>query len=257
MHCEITTATNDNDAQPELPLDALEAQPGLSLAINGDQTNAPRLVPLRPGGGAVLIDRLARRAPGESDSLKPVNFVSTIDPAYRLSTLWDRIVLTPEEQLVTRAIQIIEPGVERIAALSRSPARDAPSGIVVKLAGSDERIPIGTMGDGVTRLLVLAVNLVNSAGGTLLIDEIDTGLHHSVMVKMWRLIIETARSLDVQVFATTHSLDCVRALAMLSEVIPSAMDEVSVHRIERGREASVRYGADEALMAVKQEMEIR
>ncbi|HHC24806.1 MAG TPA: ATP-binding protein [Desulfobacterales bacterium] len=42
----------------------------------------------------------------------------------------------------------------------------------------------------------------------LLIDEIDTGLHFTVMENMWRLITQTAKRLDVQVFATTHNSDC-------------------------------------------------
>lgn len=33
------------------------------------------------------------------------------------------------------------------------------------------------MGEGIKRLLALSLNLVSSAGGYLLVDEIDTGLH--------------------------------------------------------------------------------
>ncbi len=58
---------------------------------------------------------------------------------------------------------------------------------------------------------------VTSAGGCLFVDEIDTGLHYSVMAKMWHLLIETARRLDVQVFASTHSLDCLQALARVCQ----------------------------------------
>jgi hypothetical protein len=259
VQCTISTVSPEDDSsQADFPLiEALEAQPGLSLEISGDRVRTPRSIPLLPLGGGLLIDRASRRSPGDDESEKAMNFVSTNDPEYRLAVLWDRIVLTPEEQKIVQALQIIEPRIERIAALSRPSVRNAPSGIVVKLRGSDDRIPIGTMGDGVKRLLVLTVNLVNSAGGCLFVDEIDTGLHHSVMTKMWQLIIETARVLDVQVFATTHSLDCVRAMASMSELMPAAMDEVSIHRVERSSENSIRYGVDEALIAVKQEMEIR
>jgi hypothetical protein len=113
------------------------------------------------------------------------------------------------------------------------------------------------MGEGIKRLLALSLNLVSSAGGYLLVDEIDTGLHHSVMTRMWRLVVEVAQRLDVQVLATTHSLDCVRALAALYEESPDVRDLISLHRIERGAETSVPYSADEILAASQHQMELR
>lgn len=74
---------------------------------------------------------------------------------------------------------------------------------------------------------------------------------------MWRLVVEVARRLDIQVLATTHSLDCVRALAALYEESPSVRDLISLHRIERGAEASVPYSADEILAASQHQMELR
>lgn len=127
----------------------------------------------------------------------------------------------------------------------------------VKLKGAEQRIPLGSMGEGIKRLLVLSLNLVNSAGGYLLVDEIDTGLHHSVMVGMWRLVLEAAKRLDVQVLATTHSLDCVHSLAALYEGQSSVRDLISLHRIERGAEKSIPYSADEILAAARHRMELR
>jgi AAA15 family ATPase/GTPase len=67
------------------------------------------------------------------------------------------------------------------------------------------------MGDGMVRLFNLALALVNSKGGILLVDEIENGLHYSIHEKLWELVFKTARDLDVQVFATTHSWDCIEA----------------------------------------------
>ena len=127
----------------------------------------------------------------------------------------------------------------------------------VKYQHSDQRFPLGSMGEGIKRLLVLAMNLIQSAGGYLLVDEIDTGLHYSVMVKMWKLVIETARRLDIQVFATSHSLDCIQALAELYENEPDVRDDISLHRIQRGAEAGIRYSADEILAAARERIEVR
>jgi hypothetical protein len=274
VSCEVVEASpgDEQSMQPELPL-GLGAEPNgsqgnqqeipvafleipLAIAIFGDQTNMKRVLGLVEGRG-LSIPLAGRRMGGDEGEDSPFNFVGTVDPEYRLGPLWDKIVLTPDEEKVIEALQIIEPSIDRVASLSRTSGRGAPSPIVVRLHGSEARVPIGSMGDGLKRLLVLSVNLVTSAGGCLFVDEIDTGLHYSVIAKMWQLLIETARRLDVQVFASTHSLDCLQALARVCEEKPDLAGEVAVHRIQKDKETATRYAAGELAQAVRHEMEIR
>ncbi|MDY6993794.1 MAG: AAA family ATPase, partial [Pseudomonadota bacterium] len=119
------------------------------------------------------------------------------------------------------------------------------------------RVPLGILGDGIRRLLGLAVFLVKSAEGYLLVDEIDTGLHYSTMEDMWRFVIQTANRLNVQVFATTHSSDCVRALAWLQQDEPELAEYVVLHRIEADATQSTRYSAEELEIAARHHIEVR
>jgi AAA15 family ATPase/GTPase len=105
--------------------------------------------------------------------------------------------------------------------------------------------------------LALAIFLARAAGGVLLVDEIDTGLHYTTLESMWRFVIETARRLDVQVFATSHSGDCVRSLAWLQSDDSNLASEVSVHRIEKGVNEAVRYSAAEIETAARHHIEVR
>ena len=107
------------------------------------------------------------------------------------------------------------------------------------------------------RLLALSLSLVQSEGGILLVDEIDTGLHYSVMGDMWSLVAETARRRDVQVLATTHSSDCVRGLAWLCENHPDLGKEVSLQKIEPDLDEAVALNAEQIVLAVNQGMEVR
>jgi predicted ATPase len=163
-------------------------------------------------------------------------------------------VLTPEEEGVVSALRIVEPALERIAF-----AGDVTSsrGILLKMTGSDHRFPLGTAGDCLKRLLALALHLFSARGGYLLVDEIDTGLHYTVMADMWKLVIETAKRLDVQVFATTHSLDCVRALAWVREQAPESESSVTLHRVERDLARTVAYTMDELTVAARNYLEVR
>jgi hypothetical protein len=113
------------------------------------------------------------------------------------------------------------------------------------------------MGDGMRRLLALSISLIHAKGGCLLVDEIDTGLHYSVMADMWKLVVETARSNDIQVFSTTHSWDCEKGLAVLCEREPQLMQHVAIHKIDRTLQQSVPFASEKLVRAVQGGIELR
>jgi len=121
--------------------------------------------------------------------------------------------------------------------------------ISVACEGIDEPIPIGSLGDGTWRLLGLALSLIHAKGGVLLVDEIDTGLHYSVMPSMWKLVLEAAKSLDVQVFATTHSRDCWEALASVSRSNVSINSEVTIQNIQKTKLKSTVFSERQIILA--------
>lgn len=211
-----------------------------------------RILPISQVGG---IKRSVRAQLPLLEVEPAVRFLGTGSfTADDLSQLWDDIVLTPEEDQAAAALRIIEPRIERIAFLVE---QRRPGGIFLKLADSEQRLPLGSTGDGLKRLLALALHLLSARGGYLLVDEIDTGLHYSVMENMWKLVIETARRIDAQVLATTHSLDCVRALAWVRESNPHLSDEVALHRIEKDLPHTVEYSLDELAIAAHHHVEVR
>lgn len=161
-------------------------------------------------------------------------------------------------------MQILEPKLENIVFQPgefpyRRYAHAYPdrSGVLVGLRGNDRRVPLGCMGDGMRRLLALSLSLNYARGGYLLIDEIDTGLHYTIMASMWELVVHTARTLGIQVLATTHSADCVRGLAAFCKESPEMCSEVATLKIDCDLEQSVRFSGSEVLQAVEQEIEIR
>lgn len=177
----------------------------------------------------------------------------------KMVELFDRVVLTPEEDLVTKALQTIEPSIERIASVGSEKYRYAGSrsGFVVRLASGDQRIPIGSMGDGIWRMLGLTLAIVNARNGFLLVDEIDTGLHFSAMSDMWKLIWEAAKRLNVQVFATTHSSDCWTSLAEIASTESASEEGITIQRIEKGKPSSIVFTERQVVIAAEQGIEVR
>jgi energy-coupling factor transporter ATP-binding protein EcfA2 len=181
----------------------------------------------------------------------PVGFVPTNRSAPgQLASLWAKVQLTPAEQRTVDALRLIEPQIERIA-ISES------DGAKVLLRGAKSPVPLGSLGEGVSRILTLALHLALTPGGFLLIDEIENGLHWSVMPKVWRFLIETALAGRTQIFAATHSKDWLEGLADLHRKDPELAAHVAVHRLEAGEPTSIRFNAERIAEYVEMEMEAR
>ena len=108
--------------------------------------------------------------------------------------------------LLLEALRVLEPGCRR----SRTSASSGAPMIWVDI-GLRELVPLPTMGAGMTHVtrMVLAAAMVPD--GVVLVDEIENGLHHSVLPDVWRVVGKTAEQFNVQFFATTHSFECVQA----------------------------------------------
>ncbi len=148
----------------------------------------------------------------------PTQFISMDE----LERGWNAINLTDNEEIIIQALQIILPDFKRLA----FDWDDSKRWVKVKLANLSKPVPLKSLGDGMLRILQIAIKLVSAQGGFLLIDEFENGLHYSVQENVWRLLFEMAEKLDIQVFATTHSWDCVRsfnAIAMEKENIEAVL----------------------------------
>lgn len=197
-------------------------------------------------------------------SLIPTDFMLPAD----LSDLWDRVSLTSFEDKVLGAMRLIEPKLRGLAFI-KAPRESRPPGPryaetripVVTLEGSDERIPLNSMGDGMLRVLQLVLAILPAQGGFLLIDEFENGLYYGVQEAVWKMVFQLATELNIQVFATTHSQDCINSFARAAKNHP---EEGMLFKMSRSRAASevgkviaTPYTEDELVFAADTEMEIR
>lgn len=107
--------------------------------------------------------------------------------------------------------------------------------------------------------MILALALANAKGKMLLIDEFEAGLHHSIQEKMWELVFEYAKQWDIQVFATTHSEDTLRAFYYVASR-PANKEEAFFLRLQFSREGKIEaipYPTDRLESAMELNFEIR
>jgi len=179
-----------------------------------------------------------------------------------MAALFDNIVLSPLEDLIIESLKIIEPKIERIASVGSgkyltSNNLGVRGGFLIKIKNHDQPIPIGSLGDGFWRMLGLVLAMVNLENGILLVDEIDSGLHFTVMTDMWKVVWETAKKLNIQVFATTHSRDCWQSLAELITEEKITDNEITIQRIDREKSQSVIFDPEEIVIAATSNLEVR
>ena len=118
-------------------------------------------------------------------------------------------------------------------------------------------MPLRSLGDGAVRLFGVALALANSQGGFLLIDEAENGIHYSIQRDFWRMVLLTAQENNVQVFATTHSWDCVAGFAQAA--VEAEGVEGALVRLDSDGEniRAVEYSERQLHVAAEQGIEVR
>ena len=151
--------------------------------------------------------------------------------------------------LLLEALQVVD---SRLRSIEDNASSGAPM-IWVDI-GLPELLPLPVMGQGLTHLARLVLDATAVQNGVLLVDEIENGLHHGVLPDVWRAVKKAAERFNVQVFATTHSFECVQAAH--SALGP---DGFRLHRLEAagGTTTCVTYGDDAIEGAVRHNLEVR
>lgn len=220
----------------------------------------------------ILLDRSPSRTRfpmAESIGTTPCSMVATqFSSPDELADGWDKIVFTEHEEVVKEALRIIAPEFENLTFVRTEDARSLPARLVmqrgakVKLSDVPRPVPLNSLGDGMLRVLQLALKIFPAKGGFLLIDEFENGLHYSVQERVWALLFEMAQRLDIQVFATTHSWDCIESFAKVArmrEDIDGVLFRVgkSVRASDRGRVIATVFDEDALFNITQSEAEVR
>jgi len=172
-------------------------------------------------------------------------------PSKQDAERFGRLEIQEKQDVLLRVLQLIEPRLKRLAmvVVAGEPILHGDIG-----AGL---MPLPLMGEGMVRLASLVLHIGNAPKGVVLVDEIENGLHHSALPKVWRAIGEVARQFNTQVFATTHSLECiVAAHRAFSE---SERYDFRLHRLERIGETirAVTYDQETLEAAIETGLEVR
>jgi AAA15 family ATPase/GTPase len=130
---------------------------------------------------------------------------SQISSSISLTVEFDRARLNEKEDEVLKAFQIIDSSIVAVESFS------IPEPTIYLKRQGEKRLPLSLFGDAMNRIADIILKIINNQDSVLLIDEIENGIHHSSQIAFWDFLYKLADRLNVQIFATTHSLEMTEA----------------------------------------------
>ena len=170
------------------------------------------------------------------------------EDANRLSSLLER----KKDKEIIEALKILEPRLRDI----RIGTWGGDITVLVDI-GKDRLVPLALSGLGMIKILRLVVSMLSAPGGVILVDEIEVGLHWEAMLPVWGIVEKIAREYDIQVVATTHSLECIKA--GVDAFLSGKSFDLGVFRLEQSKEGikAISYDKGSIKAALENNLEIR
>jgi len=116
----------------------------------------------------------------------------------------------------------------------------------VILFSKNKAYNLSEYGDGVKNFINIILTILYHKNTTLFMDEIENGIHYTKLDEMWRLILKLSKENNVQVFATTHSKECIESYARVAkELEEKDISFISFYRNKKNNIKSIVFNRDD------------
>ncbi len=157
------------------------------------------------------------------------------------SQLWTDVINAETKADAIKLLRSFDPGIQDIDIVLGPTERPLVSVKHKKL----RRAPLSTFGDGLRRVFTLAAAIPGAREGLLLVDELEMAIHTGALVKTFGWLVKACTHNNVQLFATTHSLEAVDAiLSAIGENI-----ELVAYRLHKNKNIIIITRFDKQLLS--------
>jgi len=166
-----------------------------------------------------------------------------------LKEIYIQVQRVDKENILNHYINEFDNTIEKFKVFDNSPE--------CKLKNSTEYRRINEFGDGLKHYISIICSLYACENGYLFIDEIDNGIHYTQLDKLWKIILTLSKQQKVQVFATTHSKECIESYARVAKKLED--EEIAFIELCK-REEEIKafvYPYDWFIDEIEQEHEVR
>ncbi len=172
--------------------------------------------------------------------LKAVHFSTRPSDPNQDAVDFNRVVSKRRKKDLVDLLRPIENNLDTLEALQLGRPGHQQAPLIYADVGLPEMIPVTHLGQGFCRLLDIYAEMLASEAQVLLIDEIENGLHHSVLPTIWKGLLRASKDAGLQIFATTHSREGIVAAANAAREADSYdLSLVRLDRVEGNVQATV------------------
>ena len=213
----VKPAAGDAPVLPILPRGRLR------IWLDGAEVGGERSVLIQvPGEGAFFIPATEPTADHRSADIHLPSFSMDMDD--ETVNRFSKLVAQGRKRHVKETLRLLLPLLADVDVITDH--NGTP--FILATTTENERLPLQALGGGMTRLFRLFVAFHDVTGGLVVVDEIENGLHYRVLPELWRRVQAMIREFDVQMFATTHSRECIDAAL---DAFSSGSGTLAVHAL--------------------------
>ena len=118
-----------------------------------------------------------------------------------------------------------------------------------------EKIPVALVSSGVNKVLAILLGIATMSKGVVLLDELENGIYYKSYPDVWKALLHFSQKFKVQLFVSTHSIECLRAAIPALQGHEDKFRLLRVERTNGNRVVRVFKGKDfEAAMEAETEV---
>ncbi len=155
-------------------------------------------------------------------------------------------------QEVVKHMRMIDSRLQNLLPLSEDGVN-----VIYADVGAPSLMPASLQGSGFGNVLQIVLDSFSSVDGMLMIDEVEDGLHHSVIDKLIRYLFFICNFNKLQIFITTHSEEILGRFASLSQ--SERFSDLGLFRVVSGEtsEQVNSYTVEDLISSRETQLELR
>ncbi len=188
-----------------------------------------------PEEGPVRIQEFFVKMMNKNE-LNKTSYFSTNSKLKVTSSVYLKIVNEEKKHHLLKAFQTIEKDIEGFEFINNK--------LLLKRK-NEKLIPINLFGDAMNKLCHWILSIIGGETKIILIDEIENGIHHTNQAKFWKMLFDLAKEFDIQVFATSHSAEMIKAF----------QEVASEHEVKSGYFELGRHAKTNKILGIKTQLD--
>ena len=167
---------------------------------------------------------------------------------YNINKFYVNIQKLEKETQLNEKLNLFDKSIQKFKILDGEP----------QVLSNEDYISVTQLGDGIKKLINIFIAIYSAKDGTLFLDELDSGMHYTMIDELWEIILTISKEQNVQVFATTHSKECIESYARVAKKLED--EEITFIELGKNKEDELKamvYSYDWFIDEVEQNHEVR